>query len=119
MSQVERSQTVQRPPIASAVPPARKQAGNPVGVLTNVTAAAAKPWWGETFGVAATCLIILVAPLKIATQIAEAAVALAFLTVFGAIGLWYVGYIPDEEVARVLGQLGDRGLAILQASGII
>lgn len=115
MSMQEPSPVVPRP--LSSVP--RKPTANPVEALTNTSAAAGRPWWAETFSVAVTCGRIMVAPLKIAASIADAAVACAFLGIFGLIGLWWMGYIPDEEVAKVLGQLGDRGLAIIQASGIL
>jgi hypothetical protein len=97
----------------------RKPTGNPVQALNNTAAAAGRPWWAETFNVAAICLKVFVAPLRIASQVAEAAVAIAFVGVFGALAAWYLGIIPDEQVAKLLGELGGRGLAIIQASGVL
>jgi hypothetical protein len=97
----------------------RKPSGNPVQALNNTAAAAGRPWWAETFNVAAVCLKVFVAPLRIASQVAEAAVAIAFVGVFGALAAWYLGIIPDEQVAKLLGELGGRGLAIIQASGVL
>ena len=81
-------------------------------------AAASRPWWAEAPDVAAKCLALAFAPVRYAALAAEAAVSLAFVAVFGAIGLWWTGYIPDAVVAHYLGQAGDRALAILQASGV-
>lgn len=82
-------------------------------------AAATRPWWAEAPDVAAKCLALAFAPLRFAAIAAEAAVSLAFVAVFGAAALWWAGYIPDAVVAAYLGQLGDRALAILQASGVL
>lgn len=81
--------------------------------------AVGRPWWAEAPDVAAKCLSLAFAPVRYAAMAAEAAVSLAFLAVIGAIALWWTGYIPDEVVAGYLGQVGDRALAILQASGAL
>jgi len=81
--------------------------------------AAGRPWWAEAPDVAAKCLSLAFAPVRYAALAAEAAVSLAFVAVFGTVGLWWTGYIPDEVVASYLGQVGDRALAILQASGLL
>jgi hypothetical protein len=105
-----------RAPLAQ---PPRKPPGNPVAALSNTVSATARPWWADGFSVAATCAKVLFFPLKLVSQIAQTAVELAFVAVFVAFGLWYLGYIPDEQVARILGELGNRGLGIIQASGIL
>ncbi len=87
--------------------------------LTNTAAAAGKPWWSETFGVASVCLKLLIAPLVIVDKILSVLVGAAFVSLFGAAFAWYCGLIPDEQVAKFLGELGDRGLAIIQASGVL
>jgi len=81
-------------------------------------AAASRPWWAEAPDVAAKCLALAFAPIRYAALVAETAVSLAFLAVFGAAALWWAGYIPDTVVAQYLGQAGERALAILQASGV-
>lgn len=78
-----------------------------------------RPWWTEAPDVAAKCLTLAFAPVRYAALAAEFAVSLCFLSVFGAAGLWWLGYIPDETVAHYLGVVGDRGLRILQASGVL
>jgi hypothetical protein len=66
-----------------------------------------------------TCLTVIAAPFKALAIVADTAVSLCFLAVFGALGLWYTGYIPDEEVAQVLGAVGQRLLAILEGTGLL
>lgn len=80
---------------------------------------AGRPWWADAPDVAAKCLTLAFAPVRYAALVAEAIVSLVFVALFGVVGLWWAGYIPDAVVASYLGQLGDRALAILQASGII
>lgn len=101
-------------------PRPQPQARRPATVRPDLdrVAAAARPWWAEAPDVAAKCLSLAFAPVRYAVMAAEAAVSLAFLAVFGAISLWWAGYIPDEVVAHYLGQAGERALAILQASGV-
>lgn len=82
-------------------------------------AAVSRPWWAEVPDVVAKCLTLAFAPVRYAALAAEAAVSLAFVVVFGTVALWWAGYIPDAVVAHYLGQVGDRALAILQASGVI
>lgn len=78
-----------------------------------------RPWWAEAPDVAAKCLTLAFAPVRYAAMAAEVAVSLCFLAVFGAIGLWWMGYISDDTVAHYLGIVGDRGLHILQSSGVL
>lgn len=80
---------------------------------------AVRPWWAEAPDVAAKCLSLAFAPLRYAALVVEMAVSLCFLAVFGAIALWWTGYIPDETVAHYMGVVGDRALHILRASGVL
>jgi hypothetical protein len=41
------------------------------------------------------------------------------MAVFGTVGLWYIGYIPDQTVAEVLGSVGQRLLGILEGTGLL
>lgn len=98
-------------------PPPRKTAS--VRPDLDRIAAAGRPWWADAPDVAAKCLAFAFAPFRYAAMAADAAVSLAFVSVFGTIVLWWAGYIPDSVVASYLGQVGDRALAILQASGVL
>jgi hypothetical protein len=66
-----------------------------------------------------TCLTVASPPLKLNALAADTAVSLCFLAVFGSVGLWYAGYIPDQTVADILGSIGERLLAILEGTGLL
>lgn len=103
----------------TAGPQKRKPVGNPVQGLTNATQAAGRPWWFDGFSVAWTCVQVIYMPVKIVGDIANALVALIFLAMFAAIGLYFGGYIPNEVLVPLLGQIGDRILNLVQSSGLI
>jgi hypothetical protein len=46
-------------------------------------------------------------------------VSAAVLGALGTVAAWWTGRIPDEDVARVLGEIGKRGLAIAVKSGVL
>jgi ABC-type multidrug transport system permease subunit len=77
------------------------------------------PWWFHSLAVFKTCAAVAVAPFRIAAGFAEAAVNVTFVVVFGSIGLWLAGYIPDAAVSALVNALGTRVLAILQGSGLL
>lgn len=81
--------------------------------------AAGVAWWATAPSVMMICLSVATAPFRALAIAADAAVSLIFLGVFGAVALWYAGYIPDETVAQALGHVGTRLLAIAEATGII
>lgn len=81
--------------------------------------ATGSPWWANAPSVAMTCLTVAVAPFKLLALAADTAVSLCFLAVFGAVGLWYTGYIPDQTVADILGSVGERLLSILEGTGLL
>jgi hypothetical protein len=81
--------------------------------------AAATPWWTQLPTVAMMCFTVSVAPFKLLALVADTAVSLCFLAIFGAVGLWYLGYIPDQTVANALGSVGTRLLAILEGTGLL
>lgn len=77
------------------------------------------PWWTQAPSVAMACFSVAMAPFRFLALAADTAVSLSFIAVFGAVGLWYTGYIPDQTVADILGNLGGRLLAILEGSGLL
>ncbi|MBY3155524.1 hypothetical protein HFO56_24665 [Rhizobium laguerreae] len=95
--------------------PARSSARNDLDRIE----ATGNPWWAQAPSVAMTCLTVTVIPLKLLALAADTAVSVCFLAVFGSVGLWYIGYIPDQTVAEVLGSVGQRLLGILEGTGLL
>jgi hypothetical protein len=97
----------------------RKPPANPLQPLIDAGTAVSKPWWAESFSVAVFCFKALYLPIRLIGDIANTLVALAFVMVFGVVGLFVAGYIPDAVVVKYLGLLGDRILSIVQSSGLL
>jgi hypothetical protein len=97
----------------------RKPVGNPLQGLVNATQAAGRPWWAETFYVAAVCAKTIYAPVRIVGDVANTLVALTFVGVFALVGLVLAGYIPDAVIVKYLSMVGDRVLSLIQASGLL
>ena len=79
--------------------------------------AAARPWWFEAPSVAMTCAKVAVAPFVAIVRLAEAAVAMALFAVVAVAFAWHQGYIADKDVVATLKPVGQRILAMIQASG--
>lgn len=112
-------------PPTTAVPatePKKKAVQAGVKVAVDVQTAphlAGAGWWRRIPSRLWMAAVILSVPFRAIAMILDALVALAVLAVVAIVWAWWIHIIPDEEVARVLGQLGGRGLSILSKSGII
>lgn len=99
-----------------ATPPPKQPRPVPVKVLN--AQAAVTPWWWMAPSVAYYCAVAAFFPFKIVVYLAEVAIAGAIVAVFGTIGAWYMGYIPDQTVAAYANEIGTKILAIVQAAGV-
>lgn len=95
----------------------REAAADPAGAAAARVLAGARPWWFSAPGVMIACANVVLAPLRLAVQVAEAAVALALLAALGVVGAWYLGYVADKDVVAALKPLGQRILAMAQSAG--
>lgn len=77
------------------------------------------PWWGKFPDILWKCSLVVISPIRFALFIADAVVSLTFVALIGAIGLWYFGYIPDALIAKYVGDLGNRIISILNATGVL
>jgi hypothetical protein len=103
---------------AAAVEAGRRQAAaDPAGAAAARILSGARPWWFSAPGVMLACANVVLAPVRLAVQVAEAAVALALLAALGVIGAWYLGYVADKDVVAALKPLGQRILAMAQSAG--
>lgn len=100
-------------------PQRRNPSGNPLQVLIDANSSAGKPWWSEALGVFVICCKAAYLPLRLIGEIANTLVALAFIGVFGIVGMFIAGYIPDAVVVKYLSMVGDRILSIVQSSGLL
>lgn len=93
--------------------------GRPVSVRSelNLVAASGRSWWHDLPSVAGRCVSLIFAPIKILAMLLDIMVSMVFLSFFGALGLWWMGYIPDAVVVNLVSGLGDKVLAIIQSSG--
>ncbi len=64
-------------------------------------------------------VVVITSPFRALAMVLDIAVSACLLSVFAALGAWWVGWIPDERVAAVLAELGERVLAILGRSGLL
>lgn len=101
---------------SAPVRPATKPSGTVKADLARISDSS-RPWWAEAPDVAWKCALVAVAPFRALAMALEMAVSAAFVAVFGAAALWWVGYIPDETVAAVLADVGGRVLAVLRETG--
>ena len=99
-------------PRATASPPADAEGAAAARIL-----AGARPWWFAFPGVMLTCANVVLAPLRLAVQVAEAAVALALLAAVGLVLAWHFGYVADRDVVAALRPVGQRILAMVQSAG--
>jgi hypothetical protein len=113
------------PAISTTAPngePKRKAVRPAVNVKVDVQTApvlAGAGWWRRIPTRLWMVGVVLAAPVRALAMILDALVAATMLAVIAVVWAWWVHIIPDEDVARILGQLGGRGLSILSKSGII
>lgn len=98
--------------------PVKKQ-GQTVKPDLNRIASVGRPWWSEAPEIAHKCLVLIFSPFRFAAMALDMLVSLVFLSFFGVIGLWWLGYISDATVAHFIGSLGNRVLSIIQSSGVL
>lgn len=98
--------------------PVIRQGNNVKSELEKIVAVG-RPWWSEAPDVVHKCLTLIFAPIRLLALLLDIIVSMAFISFFGAIALWWFGYISDEFVAKFISSLGDRVLSIIQSSGVL
>lgn len=77
-------------------------------------------WWLSRLpGRILAFLGLVTVPVRALALILDMAVSVCVLSVVATGWAWWTGRITDEQVAQVLGTLGDRMLAILSKSGVL
>ena len=111
--------TVDAPKIPPRGKKPSKKHGQTVKSDLNRIASVGRPWWSEAPEIAHKCLVLIFAPFRFAVMALDMLVSMVFLSFFGLIGLWWLGYISDSTVAHFIGALGNRVLSIIQSSGVL
>jgi ABC-type multidrug transport system permease subunit len=62
---------------------------------------------------------LLVLPIRVAAWVLNAAAAAIIVGIVVVGWAWWTRRIPDEDVAWVMGQIGERGIAILTKAGLL
>lgn len=104
-----------------AMPP-KKKVSSPTGRLISEASPSIyldKPWWAEFPNILWKCILIVLFPLRALHFVADAAVTFAMVAVIAAPLLWYFGYIPDELLAKLLSEIGDRLMGVLSKTGVL
>lgn len=96
-----------------------KKPGQTVRPDLNKIEAVGRPWWSEAPEIAHKCLILIFAPFRFAATLIDMLVSIVFLSIFGVIGLWWMGYISDAAISQFIEVLGNRVLGIIQKSGVL
>jgi hypothetical protein len=58
-------------------------------------------------------------PLRLLVWVLDGIVAASVVGVMAVAWAWWTQHITDDQIAQVLGQIGQRGLSVLGKSGII
>jgi hypothetical protein len=103
-------------PLQSVRPPHRQPA---CGCVEGAGDSYGALWWARIPGRLWTVAVALTSPLRALALIMDMMVSAAVLGVLATVAAWWIGRIPDEDVARVLGEIGKRGLAIVVKSGVL
>lgn len=64
-------------------------------------------------------LLVVAAPFRVLGWALDFAVSALVVGIAAAAWAWWAGHISDTQVAWFLGQLGERGLAILSGAGLL
>ncbi len=77
-------------------------------------------WWlARLPGRVLTFLGLVTVPVRALAMLLDMAVSLCILALVGTGWAWWTGRITDDQVAEVMGVLGERMLAILSKSGVL
>jgi hypothetical protein len=111
-----------RPQVARPVPGAQQSRPVPRAVATcpcDAGESYGALWWARIPGRTWAVAMALTAPVRALALVMDMMVSAAVLGALGAAAAWWTGRIPDETVARVLGEIGKRGLAVVVKSGVL
>lgn len=81
--------------------------------------AAGALWWARIPGRLWSVLVAVTLPLRVLVWVLDGIVAASVVVVLAVVWAWWTQYITDDQVAQVLGQIGQRGLSVLGKAGII
>lgn len=109
---------------APAAAPKPKKASGPVPVEVveappRAMGASPAPWWFAAPGIAVQAFHAFFLPFKLVVWACEIVVSLTFTAMVGSIGLWWIGWIPDEAVRGAITGLADRLQGILKGAGLM
>jgi len=76
-------------------------------------------WWARIPGRLWSVMVAVTLPLRVLVWALDGIVAASAVGALAVVWAWWTQYITDDQVAQVLGQIGQRGLSVLGKAGII